>query len=333
MADEPKEIEIEAFRAGAPAAVRAGVTEAVLDEVIANYDPERDHAPLVFGHPESDGPAKGVISGLRRSGATLFVKVKEVAQDAIDGVRNGQFLKPSTAFWHPTHPSNPTPGKWNFRHQALLGAASPGIPGLPRLKFDATETVIIVDEPGACVVSRDPATDAVAFAVAEVVASGVADIGTIVQSILKQESKVAEPTLEEREQALADREKALKSRETEFAANAAKARADANVAMVDGWLKAGKILPPHVAPLVAAFNALPDEDFEFSAEDKQPIGTKLAAIFEAAKPQIIFEAITPRGDPVKPESADGIALKARQLVADKKAPTFEAAVYMLEKGA
>lgn len=128
--------EIEAFRIG-PAS--RGIGEAQLDEAIASYNPDDDPAPLVIGHPTNDQPAHGLIAKVRREGVKLLATLKDLSDDVIQGVRSSRFINRSIAFWHPDHPSNPTPGKWNIRHLGLLGAASPGIPGMPRLAFEDGE--------------------------------------------------------------------------------------------------------------------------------------------------------------------------------------------------
>lgn len=315
MSELPATIEIEAFRADLPAS--KGITAATLDEVIASYNAEANPAPLVVGHPESDKPAKGVISGLRRDGEKLFVKISNVAKDAAEGVRKGEFINRSAAFWHPDHTSNPTPGKWNFRHLGLLGAASPGIPGMSKLQFSADESSIEGDAPAPAVVFTAPTPI--------ITIQGDAPV---TDTVTKAEFDAA--------QARADKAEAdLKAtKDVQEAAVKTAFEAD-NAAFVTGLAKAGKVLPAHAPVFTALLNALPTTDFEFAADDKAPIGTKVRAILDAAKPQIIFEALTPKGKAVEFDAndKDQLTAAAKAMVKDGKAPTFAAAVIKLSEGA
>lgn len=140
----PSEIEIEVFRVG-PAS--RGITECDLDQVVSTYDADAAPAPLVIGHPQHDKPAHGVITKVRRAGAKLYATLRDISQDAVNGVAEGRYLNRSIAFWHPTHEANPTPGRWNVRHLGLLGAASPGIPNMSRLAFTADGAAIVGSSP------------------------------------------------------------------------------------------------------------------------------------------------------------------------------------------
>jgi hypothetical protein len=126
------EVEIEVFRVGRSS---RGIGERELDQAVAAYSPDTDPAPLVIGHPSNDKPAHGVVAKVRRVGDRLLATLQDISDEAVTGVRTRRFLNRSIAFWHPDHASNPTPGRWNIRHLGLLGAASPGIPGMPKLAF------------------------------------------------------------------------------------------------------------------------------------------------------------------------------------------------------
>jgi hypothetical protein len=134
------EIEIEAFRADTKAS--KGLTAAHIAKAASSYDPERNPAPLVFGHPTNDSPALGVVSGARADGNKLFLKVKNIADAVVNAVKERRVLNRSIAFWDPDHPSNPSPGHYSIRHLGLLGGMAPAIPGMEPLRFSADEDAL-----------------------------------------------------------------------------------------------------------------------------------------------------------------------------------------------
>lgn len=146
---------IEAFRGGTKAS--RGITAAQLAEV-AEDDFDANPRGLCFGHPKNDDPAAGRITGAKVEGNSLMVKVTDLADKAIDGIKSGAWLNRSAAFFDPHHEANPRPGKWTLRHVGLLGAAAPGIPGMQPLK-----QAFSFDADGGLLADGDPA-DAVIYA-------------------------------------------------------------------------------------------------------------------------------------------------------------------------
>lgn len=252
------EVEIQAFEADTKAS--KGLTAAHVAEIASGYDPEKNPAPLVWGHPASDSPSLGVIAAARAEGAKLFVKVKNIAKEVIDGVKEGRILNRSVAIWAPDHPSNPNPGKYSLRHLGLLGGQAPAIPNMPRLRFASDDSVLESDE--------GPA-DALLFT--------VEPSPTKVQEV-REPSPAKEPTMTEdeikakeaefdaRQKELDEREAAAKKREEEFAASETKRRESENEAAIAAAIEAGKVLPAEKEGLAAIFNALPVKAMTFSAE-------------------------------------------------------------------
>lgn len=93
------------------------------------YDPRRYPAPLVLGHPASNGPAYGHVRALDAVGGDLFAEV-EPDPALRELVQAGHYKKLSASFWPPAHPENPAPGVWSLRHVGFLGAAVPAVLGL-----------------------------------------------------------------------------------------------------------------------------------------------------------------------------------------------------------
>ncbi len=316
------EIEIEAFRAGTPAS--KGITAAQIAEAASSFNPAAQRAPVVMGHPGNDqeAPAFGVLSGARVEGSSLFVKIKDLAKEAVDGVRQSRILNRSMAFWHPDHPSNPTPGKLSLRHLGLLGGALPAIPGLPPLRFSADDAeadgghLIADGAPGEAVIfSAPPAAELPA-------ALDLAGIATAVAAILnpapepKKEFAVAtQAELDAREAQLAQREADAAQRETEFAAAAKATREAANTSFAAQLVTAGKFPTGKSGDLVAILNAMPVEPLTFSDGAKSPADA-LKALLDSATPVIQFSTITPTGQPqfAAPggDNAEATALAAAQ---------------------
>jgi len=136
---------IEVFQAGQI----PELNEAVMREVVDNYDPSEQEAPLVLGHPADNQPAFGWIKQVFTKGKRMFAAVDEIDPIVTDMVRKGAYKNVSVSFYKPTASGTPTPGKWCLRHVGLLGAAPPAIKGLEKLQLaelsDNEEEVIIVD--------------------------------------------------------------------------------------------------------------------------------------------------------------------------------------------
>lgn len=136
---------IEVFRAGQI----PELNEAVMREVVDNYDPSDQEAPLVLGHPEDNQPAYGWIKQVFTKGKRMFAAVDEIDPAVTDMVRKGAYKHVSVSFYTPTATQSPLPGKWCLRHVGLLGAEAPAIKGMEKLQLaelsDNEEDVIIVD--------------------------------------------------------------------------------------------------------------------------------------------------------------------------------------------
>lgn len=105
-----------------------------LAECARAYDPHRYPAPLVLGHPDSNGPAYGHVVKLGASEGDLFAEVEP--SPALRGlVQAGRFKFLSASFWRPHSPGNPAPGSLSLRHVGFLGAHPPAVKGLAPVAF------------------------------------------------------------------------------------------------------------------------------------------------------------------------------------------------------
>lgn len=111
------------------------ITSEDIDNLIQGFDPEKNSAPLVFGHPEDSHPAYGWADGLKRVGDVLKAKFKQVPQAVTDMVSAGHYKKISVSL---------TPDKKTLRHVGLLGAARPAVPGLADVAFEAGDDDVLI---------------------------------------------------------------------------------------------------------------------------------------------------------------------------------------------
>jgi hypothetical protein len=263
-----EEVEIEAFIADHPAS--KGITAQHIAAAVAAYDPDKARAPLVFGHPRNDGPAKGFISAARAEGSKLFVTLKNIATDAIESVRKGDFFNRSMSFWDPEHPSNPNPGVYSFRHIGLLGATAPAIPGMAPLKFsdDGLGLEFSVDPAPAEVLAQEPAptpvvivTDPAPQQEPKNMPLSEAEIAALQEKAARADTAEAEATrLREAEE----------KRVRDFAAAEETRRRTEDEAAVAQLVTDGKVLPAEADDVKTLFAALPTESLTFSTGAAEP---------------------------------------------------------------
>ncbi|MCC7413329.1 MAG: hypothetical protein IT495_17065 [Gammaproteobacteria bacterium] len=142
---------IEIFRGGwqtDSSGRRKFFTDSDLDSIVAHHDPA-DPAPAVVGHPRSDDPAYGWVSEIKRAGASLLAKFRDVAPQFESLVREGRFAKRSVAL-------DPLDGGYRLRHVGWLGAAAPAIQGLAPVRFAAepTHEFVLEDPAAASILAR-----------------------------------------------------------------------------------------------------------------------------------------------------------------------------------
>ena len=140
---------IEIFHAGRHTAHSGAVVEitsADLAESAAAYDPVASEAPVVVGHPTTNGPAYGWVKTLHAANGRMEAELGQVDPEFMEMVRAGRYKKISAAFYSPSSPDNPAPGKWYLRHIGFLGAQPPAIKGLRPVVFAGSgEGVATID--------------------------------------------------------------------------------------------------------------------------------------------------------------------------------------------
>lgn len=139
----------EIFRAGTHTdnnGRQVNISAADLAEAVAAYDPKLHEAPIVVGHPKTDAPAFGWISGLKTENGVLFADFAQVDDDFAGLVKAGRYKKVSASFYPPDSPNNPKPGVWSLRHVGFLGAQPPAVKGLTAINFAEGEVYVEFSE-------------------------------------------------------------------------------------------------------------------------------------------------------------------------------------------
>jgi len=121
-------------------------TEADLAACARAYDPDVHEAPLVIGHPETNGPAYGWVGALIADKTGLRAVSRQVNPAFAELSRRGAYKKISASFYDPESPDNPVPGVWYLRHVGFLGAQPPAIKGLEQVAFGEGERGIVTFE-------------------------------------------------------------------------------------------------------------------------------------------------------------------------------------------
>jgi len=106
-----------------------------LNKIVSLYneailDNQSNVAPLVKGHPKTNSPAFGWVERLAKRGNILLAKLKDLAPEISDEIRQGKFKKVSISLYSDD----------SLRHIGLLGAASPAVKGLKNVEFADCES-------------------------------------------------------------------------------------------------------------------------------------------------------------------------------------------------
>jgi hypothetical protein len=118
-------------------------TEDMLKAAVAAYDPALHEAPIVVGHPVTNGPAYGWVKSLAfdESGA-IVADPQQIDADFAEMVQAGRFKKRSASWYLPDSPVNPKPGTLYLRHVGFLGAQAPALKGLKEVEFKEGDGIV-----------------------------------------------------------------------------------------------------------------------------------------------------------------------------------------------
>lgn len=142
---------------------------AQIQELVETYNPQAQPAPLKLTHADAQKEAYGWIKSLRTGPYTPPGHTKPVTalfatlsptEAGRQANRSGGYRMKSLEAWPPTHPSNPTPGRWHLKALALLGSDSPACPNLGPLELSAdpvdAETPVLILQDTTPTPSGDP---------------------------------------------------------------------------------------------------------------------------------------------------------------------------------
>jgi len=118
-------------------------SEADLRACAQAYDPGVHEAPIVLGHPETNGPAHGWVGALIADKTGLRAVPRQINPAFAEMARQGSFKKISASFYHPDSPDNPVPGVFYLRHVGVLGAQPPAVKGLEQFEFGEDEAGVV----------------------------------------------------------------------------------------------------------------------------------------------------------------------------------------------
>jgi len=286
---------------------RLTFSEADLNATATAYDPARHEAPIVVGHPASDGPAYGWVKGLTFSDAGLKADPDQIDPAFAEMVAAGRFKKVSASFYEPDSPANPVPGVYYLRHVGFLGATPPAVKGLKAVGFSEDDAGVVTLDFGdfgeldAFDVSRlfrslrewfigkhglEAADQAlpgwnvdslqIDAAKTDAAATDAADEVKPNPAFVEAPQPEKEPTdMTEKDKeaaAFAEREEKLASNEKKLAADQAdfaeKARRTDAAAFIDGLIEDGKVLPAEKEQLTAFMASLdPESIVQFGEKD------------------------------------------------------------------
>ena len=277
---------IEAFRAGRHIDDNGTVrvfTDADIEAIASAYDPKLREAPLVVGHPAADGPAYGWVSATRtgpgEQGRVLLIDPRDVEPAFAEMVVNRRFPKRSSSFYSPTHPNNPTPGRWYLRHVGFLGAQPPAVSGLKDIQFS----------------EGDDGTGVVSFSESSGDFTQEPHVETEESIKLKADLEAEKASREKAEKEAKD----AKDQLAQFAETQRQGRHAAHVSFAETAFKAGKLKPADKATAVAVLDQLADlQVVEFAEGDttkKVQPAEFVKSLIESAAPVVQFGEFAPGG--------------------------------------
>lgn len=271
--------------------------------IAGSYDPALREAPLTVGHPTHDRPAYGWVERVHvNADGRLAITARDVEPQFAEMVAARRFPKRSAAFYPPTHPNNPTPGRWYLRHVGFLGAQPPAIAGLKDIQFadDADGLVCFSEAHASPIPERRIMTEEEKAALARAEKA-------------EAEAKSAAAARTQAESEAAEAKAAL----AQFAEKQRTERHAGFVSFAEQQVQAGRLLPKDQAAAVAVLDVLADaQPVEFAEAGATKTLTPaewLKGLIAGAKPVVSFGEHAPgnaggaQGAPATDEELDARA--------------------------
>ena len=232
----PRRNTLHILRAGtftASSGEQVTLTEADLKGLAESYDEAQFSAPIVVGHPRTNAPAYGWVSGLEVSPTGVHAAPRDVEPQFAEMVRKRRFAKISASLYMPGNDSHPVDGATApyLRHVGFLGAAAPAIQGL---------------EPASLSDGGGEVTIEINLAEPQRISTRLAD---------PEDDEVKD--IDRQKADLAERERKVEAREKKAKAAKQKAQLKSFEEFAKGLENDGRILPRHTPTVVALLAALP----------------------------------------------------------------------------
>lgn len=356
MSKPKSSIRIEVFRTGTftPMSGEAVTYSAAdLEGIAAGYDADAAPAPVVIGHPKTDDPAYGWVTGFEydHDADLLFADIGQLEPEFVEAVEAGRYKKVSMSFHMPDAPNNPTPGQWSAKHIGFLGGAAPAVSGLKTVQFaqgkdgEAVTFEAAFGEAGFENTAdmfralREWFIEKFGKETADQVLpdyriewlgrteiSPKNDASPIFTAPIEEEPTMTPEELAAQTAALKAREVQADARDATFAAGEATRRGAVHVAFAETLVAAGKLLPASQAEVVALLDALPaDQNVSFAEGDDAPLADALMSILKA-QPKAVDFSETELGDDDLSDDPDKIAQFALTYKAEQAGKGIEISI-------
>lgn len=365
---------IEVFRtgtftpmAGAPVSYSADD----LNGIVEAYDPDGAPAPVVIGHPSTDAPAYGWVSGFEYDADAdrLFAEIDELEPSFAEAVKAGRYKKVSMSFHTPDAPNNPVPGKWYAKHVGFLGAAAPAVSGLQPVKFAAAgegEEVVfeaafgeagfeetadlfrsfrewLIDKFGLEAADKALPSYRIEWLSQRELSTAPKEPSPLFSetppSPNNEETTMTPEEIAAEKARLDAREAELNTRDQTLAGKEAAARTAEHAAFAETLINDGKLLPAAKGKFVAILDAMPaDQQVSFSEGANTPVAAALVELMNAQPKAVEFGATDLGDDPVNADSdptqiaSFATAYQRDQAAAGNYVSISDAVVHVTKKG-
>ncbi len=281
-------------------------TESDLDAIVSSYDPAKNEAPMVVGHPKLNHPAFGWVKELKREGDKLLAYAEQIVPEFAEMVNQGLFKKRSIAL----------NADGTLRHVGFLGAVPPAVKGLADVQFsesddseslefaaDSTEeTSDKVDDPTG---HKPNETESVPPAEPK-------DKPNETESV--PPAKVDDRSSTEDTQTSTGNEQVIAALRSELAAlkaeraqeHAAAARAEF-ADFIDSQMRDGRVVPKLKEPLMKMYDTILSAGMEF-AEGSNPV-QQLREVIQSMPKHLLFSESVPPANPL----ANGVKIDPTNL--------------------
>lgn len=263
-------------------------TESDLDAIVSSYDPAKNEAPMVVGHPKLNHPAFGWVKELKREGDKLLAYAEQIVPEFAEMVNQGLFKKRSIAL----------NADGTLRHVGFLGAVPPAVKGLADVEFGDGDTADGESFEFSSI--GDPPPPADAPPPTPPVAEQVDEKKPEQSSTGGDNPPPAELSPEE-VAALKAELAALKAERAQEQATAARAEF---ASFIDGQMREGRVVPKLKEPLMKMYDTIlstgtNDGSFVEFAEGANPVQQLREVIQSMPKHLLFSETPAPANDPVK----------------------------------